>query len=297
MSGSLGTLIPSPPSLYQKAWDDVVSAANLGGLASLERIAKMREMNASELAKIYSKAALGPHGGKGLHVSLPTTWSHSPDTTISRCKSLIIGDTRVEAVILAGLVKSIPFARFRAWAHEHFKGECPAFLDTFGFSERLSSEAYQDAMYSLLSVVMFQYPGVIAAKSFAKAGNVYYYHFEEDSPFEGPTFGMSYHGQCALYLHLNESDALPKHGIQTSKYMIEQWVNFAHGKEDLWQKVSSSDVHPSFMRFGPNGVSSPHSVESDTLRSYNYLSWLSLHWDATKFFIQKILHGAWSSEE
>jgi hypothetical protein len=51
----------------------------------------------------------------------------------------------------------------------------------------MEQSRYRDAMRYLISVGMFQYPNILVAKTFL--GKVYFYHFDEPSPYLGPTFG------------------------------------------------------------------------------------------------------------
>jgi hypothetical protein len=64
-------------------------------------------------------------------------------------------------------------------------------------------EAYRDAMRLFLSATMFQIPNFDIAES--SGPHTYLYHFEEPSPYLGPTFGIPCHGQYALFMYNNES--------------------------------------------------------------------------------------------
>ena len=74
-------------------------------------------------------------------------------------------------------------------------------LNAFGFEPNMEQTAYQDAMRNWLSVAIFQYPNILVANKFPR--KVYFYHFDEHSLYLGPTLGLPYHGQCALFVYQN----------------------------------------------------------------------------------------------
>jgi len=83
-------------------------------------------------------------------------------------------------------------------------------------------------MRHFLSVAMFQYSNLRIAESYP--GDAYLYHFEEPSPYPGPSFGVPYHGQCALYLYNNESDMYPASGKKIAQELAYLWTAFSYGK-------------------------------------------------------------------
>jgi len=143
-------------------------------------------------------------------------------------------------------------------------------------------------MRRFFSVMMFQFPNLCIAETFkATGGNAYLYHFEESSPFPGPTFGMSYHGQCALYMYCVENDALPKESQHVAETMAHMWTAFAHGVEP-WEIYAKAER---FMRFGPQGDVALKDRKTDETRQYNYVDWLREHFEPMKKFAQTLLNG------
>jgi len=135
---------------------------------------------------------------------------------------------------------------------------------------------------------MFQFPNLRIAETFkATGGNAYLYHFEEHSPFPGPTFGMSYHGQCALYMYGVENDTLPKESRYVAEAMAHKWTAFAYGLGP-WEAYEEAQR---FMRFGPKGDIALKDRERDETRDYNYVGWLKKHFELVKKLAQTLLNG------
>jgi carboxylesterase type B len=288
MSGSGPTLGPLPIDFFEKAWTSLCEKSGIQSDTPSERLKQLRALRPEDLIENYSKAPLGPLADGKL---LPSSWRLDQPQPPTRCKAVILGDTRVEAIILDGLSLKIPQPAFHDLARSAFQSptDASAFLTHFGFttSPNLPYEAYRDAMRLFLSVAMFQFPNLGIAASFSSAGDAYLYHFEEPSPYPGPTFGIPYHGQCALFMFQNETHTYPESARRIAIEMAEMWTAFAHGKKP-WEAYSKGKR---FMRFGPGGECTMKDFESDKMREYGYLEWLREHFDEVKVFAQKLTQG------
>ena len=181
-----------------------------------------------------------------------------------------------------GLIKSIPQAKLSELVRSSMKdGE--GFLRAFGFTPDMEQEAYRDSMRCFLSVGMFQYPNIIVAKSFP--GKVYFYHFNEPSPYPGPTFGLPYHGQCALFVYQNGNATYPVSARTTAENMGKIWTAFASGNATPWEEYK---VANRFMRLGPNGELSLQSWETDRSREYKWLEWVNENYESLKQFTREL---------
>lgn len=281
MSGSAPTLGPLPFNIYDKAWKSLSSALDLQDLDSEARIAKLRSIPPMEILQNYSSAALGPLGDGTI---LPKSWSFEQSTP-SRCESLIIGDTNVEAIILDGLFTRIGPTQFQGILRSILtEDEVQQFFQLFDV-ETNSWEAYRDAMRRFMSIMMFQFPNLRIAETFE--GDVYSYHFEEQSVFPGPTLGISYHGQCALTMYCVENEALPPDSQHVATAMARQWIGFAYGLRP-WQRY---EEEKRFMRFGPHGQVSLETAESDKTRQYDHVSWVKEHFEPLKEVARSVLNG------
>jgi hypothetical protein len=181
-----------------------------------------------------------------------------------------------------GLIKSIPQAKLTELVHASMKdGE--GFLRAFGFTPDMEQEAHRDSMRCFLSVGMFQYPNIIVAKSFP--GKVYFYHFDEPSPYPGPTLGLAYHGQCALFVYQNGNSGYPLAATTTAENMGKIWTAFASGNATPWEEYK---VANRFMRLGPNGELSLQSWETDRGREYKWLEWVNENYESLKQFTREL---------
>jgi hypothetical protein len=114
-------------------------------------------------------------------VLLPPSWNLGEQLSLSRCKSIITGDTRVEGIIFDDLCKRFPQAQFYESVLCVLVMDVKAFCHHFGFvSESVPYEAYRDTMRLFLSAVMFQIPNFGVAESFGQ--HSYLYHFKETVP-------------------------------------------------------------------------------------------------------------------
>lgn len=286
MSGSAPTLGPLPFDLYEKAWKDLCDKSGVEDGTPAKRLERLRALSPEDLLQTYSKVVMGAVADG---VLLPSSWRLEDAQPPTRCKAIIIGDTRVEGIILDRISRAIPLPRFRELIRQSFSAtDASAFSTHFGFtSDGLPYEAYRDAMRHFLSVAMFHFPNLGIAESYGQAGGAYLYHFEEPSPYPGPTFGLSYHGQCALYMYNNETETYPAPARRTAVEMARLWTAFAHGRAP-WEAYPKARR---FMRFGPEGEFAMKDVKSDEMRDYGYLDWLRGHFEPVKEFTQGLLKG------
>lgn len=286
MSGAAPTLGPLPFENYGRAWKDLCETTNTRGDTPSKRLAKLRSLMAEDIVNKYTSAAMGPLGDGKL---LPSSWRLGDEHPHSRCKELIIGDTRVEGIIMDGISRRVPQIRFKELARSAFAtaGDAQDFLKHFGFaSEELSFEAYRGALRNFFSVMMFQFPNLRIAETYGQGGAAYLYHFEEPSQYPGLTSGLPYHGQCALYMYNNESDTYSAGGRHVATEMALKWTAFAYG-EKPWEAYAK---HHSFMRFGPDGDISLKNMKSDETREYGYVDWLREHFEPVMKFTRRLLH-------
>jgi carboxylesterase type B len=275
MSGSAPTIGPLPVELYETSWQNFL--VQTGGFedskTSEERLEKARALSPHQIIEGFTSAPLGPMADGDL---LPQSWAYNETQKTTRCKEIIIGDTKIEAIIMDGLINAIPQTRFSQLVHDTIQdGE--GFLRAFDFMPDMDKTAYRDAMRCFLSVGMFQYPNILVAKRFP--GKVYFYHFDEPSPYPGPTFGLPYHGQCALFVYQNGNAEYPVAAKTTAESMGKIWTAFASGKAAPWEEYK---VATRFMRLGPNGESSLHTLETDRVREYNWIGWVDENYESLK---------------
>lgn len=286
MSGSAPTLGPLPFETYEKAWQDMCRRVGVTQKDPEERIRALRKMGAMDVLRNYSSAALGPMGDG---VLLPKSWTFE-DSKPTRCRSLIVGDTNVEAIIMDGLFKRIQPWRFHQILRSVISdGDANEFCRIFGLTgDNQAWEPYRDCMRRFLSVMMFQFPNLRIAETFGAGsqGEAFLYHFEEPSPFPGPTCGLSYHGQCALYMYMVENENLPAESQYIAELMAQMWVAFAHGISP-WEEYTAER----FFRFGPKGKVALLESKEDETRRYDHIEWLKQHFEPMKQVVQMVLNG------
>lgn len=271
MSGSAPTLGPLPLELYEQAWQNFLGRSGINSKTPEERLERARALTPDQLIRSYTSAPMSP-AADGVLLS---QWSHNETQKPTRCKEIIIGDTKIEAIIMDGLINSIPQAKMVKLVHASMEGG-EGFLRAFGLAPDMDSEAYLDFMRCFLSVGMFQYPNILVAKSFP--GKVYFYHFDEPSPYPGPTFGLPYHGQCALFVYQNGNAEYPVGAKETAESMGKIWTTFANSTMP-WEEHK---VAGRFMRLGPEGGFSMQDWESDLVREYNWLGWVKENFESVK---------------
>ena len=281
MSGAAPTLGPLPFERFQSAWESLCNKCGVQDESASNRLERLRALSTDEILQNYNSA---PMGGFADGQLLPTSWSFANEQPKTRCKSIILGDTRVEAIILDAMSRNIPQQRFHELIQSAFSPtDAKLFSQNFGFASASSYEEYRDAMRHFLSVAMFQYSNLRIAESYS--GDAYLYHFEEPSPYPGPTFGVPYHGQCALYMYNNESDIYPASGKHIAEEMARLWTAFAYGKAP-WESYQKSRR---FMRLGPDGEMAMMDIRTDKIRDYKYVEWLRDHFEPVKTFTQKLV--------
>ena len=274
MSGSAPTVGPLPVTMYEQAWQNfMVRNGGFEGLTIAERGEKAWVLSPEDVISNYTSAPMGPMADG---VLLPSSWPYKERQTPTRCKSIIIGDTKVEAIIMDGLIKSIPPSKLTALAHQSIKNDAEGFLNAFGITPDMDLTSYRDAMRVFLSVGMFQYPNILVASTFP--GDVFFYHFDEPSPYPGPTFGLPYHGQCALFVYQNGVAEYPDAARNTAESMGRIWTAFANGNKP-WEIYGDARR---FMRLGPGGENSMQSLESDEVREYKWMPWVKENYGSLK---------------
>ena len=273
MSGSAPTLGPLPIKLYEQAWENFLLRKGTfdDSKTSQERLEKARALPPGDLIRNYTVAPLGPMADG---VLLPRLWPYKEVQKLTRCKEIIIGDTKVEAIIMDGLINAIPQENFPGLVGASVNDD-EGFLEAFEIRPNMGQKAYRDAMRCFLSVGMFQYPNILVARTFP--GKVYLYHFDEPSPYPGPTFGLPYHGQCALFVYQNGIAEYPVSAKMTAERMGKTWTTFASGSAVPWEEYKTANR---FMRLGPEGESSMQSWETDRVREYKWLEWVNKNYES-----------------
>jgi carboxylesterase type B len=286
MSGTGGTLGPLPLEQYQKAWDDLCQSVKLVGDSSEQQMATLRSMPVMDLIKHYSKAAMGPTADGRL---LPRDWKFEQPLE-TRCRSLILGDTNIEGIILDGIAKRIQPEQLQQIVRDTMSiAHATKFYRYFGFTGSGQDWIpYRDSIRRFLGFTMFQYPNLRIAETFkttSRGGQAYLYHFEESSPFAGPTLGVAYHGQCALYMYGVENDKLPPSSQRIADEMARTWIAFAHDHAP-WTPYTEGCK---FMRYGPKGVSSMMTLQEDETRKYDCVEWVREHQEVAVELARKLL--------
>lgn len=285
MSGAALTLFPVRMDLFEEQWKGLCTRAGATGSTAAERLEHLRSLDVSDILKHSGRAVMGPAGDG---VLLPKTWDFKDQVSNARCKSIILGDTNVEALIFDGMLRSLSQGKLHQLITQRFSEENAAKLcHHFGFSKGQTDEEFRGAFRLLIGNVLFQYPNVAIAEasrqSDAWRNDVFLYHWEEPSPFAGLTQGMSYHGLCALLLHLNELDACPRPTRDVSLEAASIWAAFAHDKQP-WEAYSTSGK---FMRFGPEGKTGLSTFAEDQTRVYGFLEWLKENFNEAKQFVRE----------
>lgn len=276
MSGSGPVLSPLQKEPFQREWDRLCRRTGVDASTSSERLAQLRALSVQDILENTSTAALGPVADGKL---LSLGWKYEDHVADTRCKEIILGDTTVEGIIFDGLLKNLPQVLFHKHVDEAFSPQVAGELyDKFGFSRQPQSEEdFLKAFRLLVGNTIFNYNNVGIAKASMSSDvwrdHVYLYHWDEQSPFPGPTHGLSYHGLCAMLMHLNELSSCPPETRKVALESARLWLAFAHGNQP-WEPYFKSQR---FMRFGPLGESGLQSFGSDTARDYRFQEWLGAH--------------------
>jgi carboxylesterase type B len=283
MSGAASTLGPPPLELYQQDWEGLCRRGHLQGKSAQARLKELRSLSAAELLQSARFRASGPMADGRV---LPS-WRYKASVPVSRCKSLIAGDTHTEAVIFDRLIDATPQDNFHRLVDSHFSQiHAEAFLKAFHFTSKdFPPELYRSTMRDFLSAAVFQFPHLAALEAFGPVGESYLYHFEEPWPVEGPLQG-SYHGQCALLMFMNEEDTLPVQTQSVGKELARRWIAFAHGKMP-WTSFAAEDQV--FMRFGDKAQCREMTLKDDDTRQYGHLEWLRDNFEEVVAFVQGLL--------
>ncbi|KAJ5665675.1 uncharacterized protein N7477_008123 [Penicillium maclennaniae] len=288
MSGTAPILGPLSMEPYEKEWSRLCQKTGVTASTASKRLKQLRSLSTAEILQNSTPAAMGPVADGKL---LPEGWTYDDNVANTRCKEFILGDTNVEAIIFDGLLKRLPQERFHQLVDVAFSSQdAQQLYSMFGFSrETQSEESFRKAFRLLVGNTLFNYSHLGIANASINSDtwrdNVYYYHWEEPSPFPGPTYGYSYHGLCAMLMHLNE---LPNCPPETQKVSLEAariWTAFAHGQKP-WEAYSQDQK---FMRFGPHGECGMHSFESDNTRDYGFQNWLGEHIGQVGKFVRKLI--------
>ncbi|KAH8647819.1 Alpha/Beta hydrolase protein [Xylariales sp. PMI_506] len=289
MSGAGPVLSPLPAALYEKEWESLCAKAGVEPLDAAQRLEKLRNVSPEDMLRYATKAALAPVAdGKLLHMG---SWQFKDEPLRGRCKDIILGDTAVEAVIFDGMLKRTPQDKFHQLAQALLSPEVLTELYAgFGFTTQPQSEEdFRTAFRLLLGNTLFNYSNVGIAEASRTsptwADHVYLYHYDEPSPFDGPTQGLAYHGLCALMMHLNELENSPKPTQDVALEGARIWTKFAHGGQP-WEPYSKEGR---FQRFGPNGLVSLQSFATDTARGYKFHGVLEKHLLEVGKFVMAIM--------
>ena len=287
MSGSAPTLFPVRMELFEDQWKGFCERTGTSGSTPADRLDHLRSLSSEDVIKHFSPAVMGPVGdGK----YLPKTWKATDNVSNARCKSIILGDTNFEALILDGLLQVLTQEMFHGMVKKNFsEDKYQEFCREFSFTLGQSADDFRDSFRVFVGSVLFQYPNISIAEASGQSddwrNNVYLYHFEEPSPFPGVTEGKSYHGLCALLTHMNEIDRCPPPTQSVSKEVARIWAGFAHGQQP-WEAYSKKNK---FMRFGPEGNNGLHDFAGDNTRIYSFLPWLKENYEEIRRFVREEL--------
>ena len=285
MSGSAPMMGPLAIEIFQAKWRIICEKAGVAEESRDQRLGLLRAHPPDALIKLVGSATLPPMADGKL---VPKSWKLGELQSESRCKEIIIGDSRVEAIIFDPLIQHIPQKFFNQIINTSFAeaSDAEEFRKLFGFAlEDQPYQEFRDAARFFLSTVIFHFPNLRIAETFS--GKTYHYHFEEPSPYPGPTNGLPVHGQCAVFMYGNDKGAWPESAHRTSAQMAKAWTAFAHGKEP-WAPFKASQQ---FMRFGPDGEYGLKTSSEDEMRDYRYLGWLRAHFEETKSLVLNLEYG------
>ena len=285
MSGSAPMMGPLPLETFQAKWNILCQKAGVLEESGAKRLEHLRSLSTDALIKMSGSAVIPPLADGKL---LLKSWALGAVRPRTRCRDIIVGDSRIEAIIFDPLIHHVPQKLFQQVIHSTFAEPSDAnkFCQYFGFtSDEQPFEAFRDAMRFFLSTIIFHCPNLRIAETFP--GKAYLYHFEEPSPYPGPTSGIPVHGLCAVILYGNDKGAWPKSTHQISTEMATLWTAFAHRKEP-WETYNASKK---FMRFGPDGEFGLKTNDDDEIRDFEYLAWLREHFKEASSLVFKLEYG------
>jgi carboxylesterase type B len=289
MSGAAPAIGPLPLAFYESEWEALCQNASVDTQSAASALAELRRLSPRDLIRHYSKNATAPVADGKL---IPDGWRFEDEVPRGRCQKIIMGDTNVEGLIFDGMLQRHVTQQY---FHERAQaGLSPALraevYDAFGFtSEPQAPEDFRRAFRLLIGNVNFNFPNVGIAEQACTPGSVwkddlYLYHFEATSNYEGPTFGLSYHGFCALMLYLNELEHASEDTQRVSLETARLWTAFAHGQRP-WEAYSEKQR---FLRLGPD-TASLQSFETDTTRVYKFLGLLREHFTEVEAFMRDVM--------
>lgn len=294
MSGVAPVLGPIPSELVERAWDEMCLSLGVGDLPIGEKLEKLRSLDAMEVLGAYTKAPMGPMFD-GTY--LPLRWDPFAKQKETRCKAVILGDTKDDGVIVDYISRSIPQDIFLSLLTRNIPASViQPFLSKFGIraNETLNEEKYKKATREFFSVLIFQYPNLLLSRSFPSKRK-YLYHFDSPSFTAGPTQGLSYHGQCATFLWGNTSASLPATQNEIGKEMRRFWIKFVVGRSKIWERFEAGGKER-WISFGGEGKGRRYGkgwcvtdVEGDESRNYRWLGWLDTHREEARILFKEVM--------
>lgn len=284
-SGCGPTMGPYPMPLFEKSWAKLCINASVSSSPSgVKRLDLLRKLSADEvMAAAGASSAAGPLADGTF---LDGKWKLDDPHPLTRCKEVMVGNTLVEAIIFDALSAHLPQEYFLSRVQHSFPepGDSKRFCELFGFEALLegrgmSAEEYKSAIRNFLSTVVFHYPSLRVAESFASADTKsYLYRFETPSPYPGPTQGLAVHGQCAFTLFGSDIEVWKPQLQMVSREMVKLWTGFACGVEP-WTKLDTEVGEGRVMVFGDGEVGVGGLEEGDEAwgRENGTLGWLRTH--------------------
>ena len=285
MSGSAPMMGPLPLETFRGKWRILCQKAGVLQESRETRMQHLRALPPDVLMKAVGSASIPPMADG---ILLPKSWRLGVVQAKTRCKDIIIGDSRMEGIIFDPLIHHIPQKLFKQIVSTSFAepSDVEKFCSLFRFaSVEQSFEEFRDAVRFFLSTIIFHFPNLRIAETYG--GKAYLYHFEEPLPYPGPGSGLPVHGQCAVYMYGNDKLSWPEAAQGTSAEMAYLWTAFATGKEP-WAPFKTSKQ---FMRFGPDGQCGLKTWADDRMRDYGYLDWLRNHFEEAKGLMFKLEYG------
>ena len=142
-------------------WNKLCRRAGAIGPTAEAHLAHLRSLDVAEILKHSSPAVMGPVADG---VLLPKNWRLEDNVSNARCKSIMLGDTNVEALIFDSLISRLSQERLRHLIKATFSNEVASQLcHQFGFSQGQSEKELRDAFRLLIGAVVFQYPNLAIA--------------------------------------------------------------------------------------------------------------------------------------
>lgn len=281
MSGVAPVLGPLPDGIFEKAWGELCASFEVGDKALSARCEVLRSKEPLDVIKRYTRAPMGPMLD-GIY--LPWRYDVFSPQVEGRCKSLILGDTKDDGIIVDYISQHIPQSILLGLLQPIFSSveDFDSFLSWFEIrKEEMEGEKYKLACRRLFSVLLFQYTNFCVARGFK--GKVFMYHFDHKDEGEGgrETRGLAYHGMCARYMWQNDNANLSEEHRKSAEEMGRLWTGFGSGKVGSpWEEFGKRER---FMRFGgQDGKDVVVGVDDDGERDHGYMEWLDSHQEECK---------------